>query len=65
MHYLYRMRRTNLIDLKTDDPVNLERSIAADGRNSGHFVQGHVDTTGIIEVCMSHSVVLKIPRPGS
>ena len=29
-------------------PVNLERSLPADGRNSGHFVQGHVDCTGTI-----------------
>jgi riboflavin synthase len=28
--------------------VNLERALRADGRNSGHFVQGHVDCTGEI-----------------
>lgn len=28
--------------------MNLERSLPADGRNSGHFVQGHVDDTGCI-----------------
>jgi riboflavin synthase len=44
------MRRTNLIDLKPGSPVNLERSMSADGRNSGHFVQGHVDGTGTITV---------------
>jgi riboflavin synthase len=42
------MRRTNLIQLSAGDPVNLERAMAADGRNSGHFVQGHVDGTGCI-----------------
>lgn len=42
------MRRTNLIDLRAGSPVNLERSMAADSRNSGHFVQGHVDETGTI-----------------
>jgi len=46
----YSMRRTNLIDLQPNDMVNLERSIEANGRNSGHFVQGHVDNTAIIEV---------------
>ena len=40
------LRRTNLGALKENDKVNLERSLAADGRNSGHYVQGHVDTTG-------------------
>lgn len=30
--------------------MNLERSLPADGRNSGHYVQGHVDDTGIIAV---------------
>lgn len=28
--------------------MNLERSLPADGRNSGHFVQGHVDGTASI-----------------
>ena len=31
------------------DLVNVERALPADGRNSGHFVQGHVDDIGIIE----------------
>ena len=34
--------------LKTGSRVNLERALKADGRNSGHFVQGHVDCTGEI-----------------
>jgi riboflavin synthase len=42
------MRKTNLIDLHPRDPVNLERSMAANARNSGHMVQGHVDGTGEI-----------------
>ncbi len=36
--------RTTVGDLTTDDPVNLERPLAADGRFGGHVVQGHVDT---------------------
>jgi len=43
------IRRTNLEKLSAGDPVNLERALPADGRNSGHFVQGHVDDVGIIE----------------
>ncbi len=42
------LERTNLGDLKTGDGVNLERSLAADGRMGGHFVQGHVDGTGVL-----------------
>lgn len=42
------LRRTNLEFLKKGSSVNLERALRADGRNSGHFVQGHVDCTGEI-----------------
>jgi len=42
------LRRTNLGDLRAKDEVNLERSLAADGRIGGHFVQGHVDGTGVL-----------------
>lgn len=42
------LRRTNLGDLGTGSKVNLERSLAADGRFGGHVVQGHVDCTGRI-----------------
>jgi riboflavin synthase len=42
------LRRTNLGFLKSGDLVNLERALKADSRNSGHFVQGHVDCTGEI-----------------
>ncbi|MEA1958673.1 MAG: riboflavin synthase [Chloroflexota bacterium] len=40
------LRRTNLGSLQSDDRVNLERAMAAQGRFGGHFVQGHVDGTG-------------------
>ena len=42
------LNRTNLGDLKPGDPVNLERSLPADGRIGGHFVQGHIDGTGML-----------------
>jgi riboflavin synthase len=35
--------RTNLHNLRQDNPVNLERALRADARVGGHFVQGHVD----------------------
>lgn len=43
------LRRTNLGQLVEGSRVNLERAIAANGRNSGHNVQGHVDSTGKIK----------------
>merc|ERR1719343_1454112 len=42
------LRRTDLGDLAVGSLVNLERSMAASDRNSGHFVQGHVDEAGKI-----------------
>ncbi|MGB9631982.1 MAG: riboflavin synthase [Chloroflexaceae bacterium] len=42
------LRRTNLGDLRLGDRVNLERSLALNGRFGGHFVQGHIDGTGVI-----------------
>ncbi|KAJ2611000.1 Riboflavin synthase alpha chain [Coemansia sp. RSA 1365] len=45
------LNRTNLGQLQTGDPVNLERALAAGHRFGGHFVQGHIDTTAeIIEI---------------
>ena len=41
--------RSNLGDLKAGDPVNLERSLTPSSRMGGHFVQGHIDGTGVIE----------------
>jgi riboflavin synthase len=45
------LRRTNLGDLRRGDEVNLERSLTANGRVGGHFVQGHVDGTGEVRAC--------------
>ena len=42
------LRCTNFGELKTGSVVNLERPMRADGRLDGHFVQGHVDATGIV-----------------
>ena len=39
---------TTLGGLKVDQPVNLERAMAANGRFGGHFVQGHVDGIGTV-----------------
>jgi riboflavin synthase, alpha subunit len=42
-------RVTTLGSLRPQQRVNLERSMRADGRVGGHFVQGHVDATGCVE----------------
>ena len=39
-------RVTTLGALRTEEALNLERPMRADGRFGGHFVQGHVDGTG-------------------
>jgi riboflavin synthase len=43
------LRVTSLGQLAPRSLVNLERSLRADSRLGGHFVQGHVDGTGVIE----------------
>jgi riboflavin synthase len=42
-------RVTSLGSLKRGSIVNLERPVRADTLMGGHFVQGHVDATGLIE----------------
>ena len=39
--------KTNLDDWNEGIQVNLERCLKINGRLDGHFVQGHVDTTGL------------------
>jgi riboflavin synthase len=39
------LRKTSLERYHEGDAVNLERSLTANGRVGGHFVQGHVDST--------------------
>jgi riboflavin synthase len=42
------LRKTTLGSWKKGDRINLERCLQADGRLDGHFVQGHIDSRGII-----------------
>lgn len=37
--------KTNLMELKKGDKMNLERCMQMNGRLDGHIVQGHIDTT--------------------
>jgi len=48
------LQRTNLGDLVTGSPVNLERAVRADQRLDGHLVQGHVDATGRVRWLERH-----------
>jgi len=42
------LKKTNLGTLEVNNEVNLENSLRLGGEIGGHFVQGHVDDTGII-----------------
>ena len=42
-------RVTTLGAIRHDQRVNLERPMRADGLFGGHFVQGHVDGTGVVD----------------
>jgi riboflavin synthase len=41
------LEKTNLHYWKVGSVINLERSLLPSSRLDGHFVQGHVDTTGV------------------
>jgi riboflavin synthase len=60
------LKKTNLGRLNINDNVNLERPLKADARLGGHFVLGHVDTTGIIEsineLSNSHFITISYPE---
>lgn len=60
------LKVTNLSTLKLHDKVNLERALKADGRISGHYVQGHVDGTGeiidIVEDGVALITTIQVPK---
>lgn len=43
-------RLTNFSELRSGSAVNLERSLKPEGRMGGHFVSGHIDALGRVEV---------------
>jgi len=43
-------RLTNFSALAVGAPVNLERSLRFDGKVGGHFVTGHIDGLGVVEI---------------
>tara|TARA_B100001121_G_scaffold284263_1_gene279094 strand:+ start:290 stop:877 length:588 start_codon:yes stop_codon:yes gene_type:complete len=43
------INRSNFKNIKINQQINLEKSIVYGQKISGHFIQGHVDTTAIIK----------------
>ncbi len=60
------LRKTTLGQKQAGDLVNLERPLRASDRFGGHFVLGHVDTTGVIESIAtrrsSWMINIRVPR---
>lgn len=58
--------RSNLGDLRSGDPINLERCLRVGDRLDGHMVQGHVDTvtecTGIKDEKGSWRFTFRMPK---
>jgi riboflavin synthase len=59
-------RLTGFAQLAPGAPVNLERSLRADTRLGGHFVSGHIDVPGRIEVFEARGKdhYLRVHAPG-
>jgi riboflavin synthase len=57
--------RSSLGRLQSGDHVNLELALRVGDRLGGHFVQGHVDSTGRVEAIeqREHSRVIRIGAP--
>ena len=58
-------RLTNLGKLKSNEKVNLERSLKIGDRLSGHFVTGHIDCRGLFarKPMFQEIFVLEYPFP--
>lgn len=59
------LTKSTLVQLKKDEPVNLERALRLQDRLGGHLVQGHVDDIAIINSLKNETgrstLVIKIP----
>jgi len=59
-------RLTNFSALRRGGRVNLERSLRFDGKVGGHFVTGHIDALGTIEIFEArgkdHYLRVRVPR---
>ncbi len=60
------IKKTNLGSLKSNDKVNIERSLKVGDRLEGHFVLGHVDGSGTILKISKQSnqvqLLIEIPK---
>ena len=56
------LKRSNFSKIKKGDYINLEKSLVYGNNISGHYVQGHVDTTGLVKniIIAGKSWVIKI-----
>ena len=56
------IRRSNFSKIKIGDEVNLEKSLVYGQKISGHFTQGHVDTTAKVKkiLIIDNSWILKL-----
>jgi riboflavin synthase len=56
------LKKTTFSGFKRGTRVNLERALRADSRLGGHFVLGHVDTTGkvgsVVKLTGSHELII-------
>ncbi|MDB5339184.1 MAG: ribE [Planctomycetaceae bacterium] len=61
------LSKTNLGELRPGSRVNVERAVAVGARLGGHFVQGHVDGTGQVELIEQDgewtTMWFRVPRP--
>ena len=60
------LKRTNYSSAKIGDFINIEKSLTYGNKISGHYVQGHVDTTGFVSnikvIDKTWIVTFKIPK---
>ena len=60
------LEKTNLTELKSGDPVNMELALRLSDRLGGHLVQGHINGTGVISRIVNEgkNYLLSISYPG-
>lgn len=56
------LRRSSLGDRQVGDGVNLERSLRLGDRMGGHYVTGHIDTTGTIQSMVNENETIWVIR---
>ena len=56
------IKRSNFSRIKIGDEINLEKSLVYGQKISGHFIQGHVDTTAKVKkiILIDNSWILKL-----